>query len=119
MYILEEIEHHLAAYSVSGLLTIAAALLGFLYKRMIKLITVTVEQNKAVCEGVKAVLSSDIIEKYNHYKEKEYCPIYAKTHIKNLHKPYKDLGGNSVVDKLVEELLEMPTHDKNTNCGGL
>lgn len=115
MYILEEIAHHLATYGLGWILTIATALLGFLYKRVIKLITVTVEQNKAVCEGVKAVLSGDIIEKYNHYKEKEYCPIYAKTNIKNLHKPYKDLGGNSVVDKLVEELLEMPTHEKNAN----
>ena len=106
--ILDHLELSLAAC----LLTIATALLGFLYKRVIRLITITVEQNKAVNEGVRAVLSSEIIDKYNHYKDKGYCPIYAKTNIKNLHKPYKDLGGNGVVDKLVDELLEMPTIDK-------
>lgn len=106
---MSEILNHIELSVAACLFTIATTLLGFIYKRVIRLVTVTAEQNKAVCEGVRAVLSSEIIDKYNRYRERECCPIYAKTNIKNLHKPYKNLGGNGVIDKLVDELLEMST----------
>lgn len=101
------------AWFFAALTTLAT----FLYRKLNLLVKGTAERNNAISEGVQAMLRNDIIDKYNHYKEKGHCPIYAKENVKRLYKPYSDLGGNGVLGKLVEELLEMPTEKQKKKEG--
>ena len=66
-------------------------------------------RNAALREGVEALLRDRIIQSYNHYQDKGYCPIYAKESLKRMYDAYHSLGGNDVATKLKNELLEMPT----------
>lgn len=70
-------------------------------------------KNEAIAEGVQSLLRESIVNNYNRYKEKGYCPIYAKESIKKVFHAYHDgLGGNDVASGLYKELLEMPTEKK-------
>ena len=67
------------------------------------------KRSEAVEKGVQALLRNEIIKEYNHWLEKEYCPIYAKDNIKIMYTQYHGLGQNGVIDKVYEEILDLPT----------
>jgi len=67
------------------------------------------KRNSLLHQSVNAILRNDIIAMYNECVKKGYCPIYVKENVKSLSRLYHDLGGNGVSDKLVQELLEMPS----------
>ena len=54
-------------------------------------------------------LRESIVTNYNKYKQKRYCPIFAKESLKKVYASYAALGGNDVATGLYKELLEMPT----------
>ena len=62
-----------------------------------------------VKRGVTALLRDRIVESYNHYADKGYCPIYARENIQALFDEYKALGGNGAVENLVGKLKALPT----------
>ena len=64
---------------------------------------------RALDSGMQAMLRDRIIQAYNYYKDKGYCPIYAKESTKRMYDAYHDLGGNDVATGLKDELLAMPT----------
>lgn len=64
---------------------------------------------KAVMMGVQALLRDRIIQAYNHYADKGYCPIYGKENVRRMYEAYHALGGNDVATKLKEELMNMRT----------
>ena len=43
------------------------------------------KKNKTLCESVQVLLRDRIIETYNHYNEKGYCPIYAQESMRRLY----------------------------------
>ena len=67
------------------------------------------KKNYATQCGVKALLRDRIIAKYELYIDKGYIPIYARENINELYKEYKALGGNGVIDDLINELFSLPT----------
>lgn len=67
------------------------------------------KKSEAVEDGVLALLRDRIIERYNHYMEQGYIPIYGMDNVNKMYKAYHDLGGNGTITKLVEELDELPT----------
>ncbi len=79
------------------------------HRRLMKSIADDKAKNKAVAQGVEALLRDRIIDCYNKYEKKGICPIYAKENVKRLYIPYHKLGGNDVATELVEQLLEMPS----------
>ena len=66
------------------------------------------QKNNAIADGVQSLLRESIVQNYNQYQDKEYCPIYAKESIKRAYKAYHNLGGNDVATKLYNTLLAMP-----------
>ena len=66
------------------------------------------EKSAAIAEGVKGLLRESIVQNYNKYQDREYCPIYAKESIKRVYEAYHKLGGNDVATKLYNTLLNMP-----------
>lgn len=95
----------IAKYWVEALFGALIALLGIGYKQLAK----QVEKWGAVGDGVQALLRDRIIQAYNHYMEKEYCPIYALENVEAMYKEYHALGGNGTITELVDRLKELPT----------
>lgn len=104
----ERIQGHFVDHWVRWLLGGMTAALGWLWKRVQKWSKV----NKSLQGGSRALLRDRIIQAYNHYMEKGFCPIYAKENISEMFKEYKNLGGNGVVADLIEKLMDLPTDKK-------
>ena len=90
---------------------IAGGLIAGYRKLMNKQKKVEIEQ-RAIGNGVMALLRDRIIQSCNHYREKGFCPMYALENIEALHKEYKALGGNGAVTTLVEEMHRLPRVEK-------
>lgn len=71
-----------------------------------------VKKQDAVGLGVQALLRDRIIQAYNHYTEKGYCPIYALENVEELYRQYHALGGNGTMTKLYNQIRELPTEPK-------
>jgi len=97
---------------VEWIFMVITAVLGMGYKKVITHQKEEAVKNNALCIGVQALLRDRIIQSYNEYSEKGYCPIYAKDNIKRLYKPYSELGVDDVIKELVTKLLQMPTEKK-------
>lgn len=73
------------------LFTIITAILGFLYRDIRKRMKKEQQKNNAIADGVQSLLRESIVQNYNKYQDKEYCPIYAKESIKRAYKAYHNL----------------------------
>lgn len=85
-----------------------ASVLGYLYRDMRRRLKSEQKKSAAIAEGVRSLLRESIVQNYNKYHEREYCPIYAKESIKRVYEAYHNLGGNDVATKLYNTLLNMP-----------
>ena len=88
-----------------------AALMGALawgYKNISHRLAAEQAKNEAIAEGVQSLLRESIVNNYNHYSEKGYCPIYAKENIEAIYGAYSRLGGNHTAKKLYETLMTFP-----------
>lgn len=68
---------------------------------------------KALQMGVQALLRAQMIEYYNHYREKGYAPIYARESFENCWVQYEKLGKNGVMKDIRAKFLSLPTNDDN------
>lgn len=96
------------------------ALFGFLltclsvcYKRLATKYKKEIERQEAIEKGLQALLRSQMINDYNHYKEKGYAPIYAKENFENCWQQYHNLGVNGVMDGVHKEFMELPSAPDN------
>lgn len=105
--IIEIITYALRSYVTYVLLAFGGVIVHYIKKS----IRVATERNRILHESVRAMLRNDIITMYSDAQRKGYCPIYVKDNVKTLARPYRDIGGNGVVDKLVDEILAMPTKE--------
>ena len=64
-------------------------------------------RNEAIAEGMQSLLRESIVDNYNKYSDKGFCPIYAKESIKKVYSAYHKLGGNDVATELYNKLLRM------------
>lgn len=93
---------------VEWLFAAAFALLGVGYRHLSKQLQAERKKNEALQDGMQALLRDRIIQAYNHYHDKGYCPIYGKENIKRMYDAYHVLGGNDVATQLKDKLLAMP-----------
>lgn len=66
----------------------------------------------ALFAGVRSLLRKEIIDEYNHYMNIGYIPIYALENVVEMYKAYHRLGGNGACTKIVEELKELSSYQK-------
>jgi len=66
-------------------------------------------KEKAIEEGVQALLRNELVREYREYKSKGELSILDKENIEAMFNQYKNLGGNGTVKHLIEELMELPT----------
>ena len=76
--------------------------IGFLSSKLKK----NKAKEKAIEEGVQALLRNELVREYREYKAKGELSILDKDNIEAMFKQYKNLGGNGTVKHLVEEILE-------------
>ena len=67
------------------------------------------KREKALEEGLQALLRAEIIRQYEKHIEREFCPLYAKEALKREYHAYHELGGNDVATELYHKVLELPT----------
>ncbi|MBE5820450.1 MAG: hypothetical protein E7310_06550 [Clostridiales bacterium] len=76
-------------------------------------ITTRVKKNrkkeKAIEEGVQALLRNELVRRYREYETKGELSILDKENIEAMFIQYENLGGNGTVKHLMEELLSLPT----------
>lgn len=107
-----EILAYLQVHWVEWLFAVVAAVLGFGYRNVSKKLKMEHSKNEAIAAGVQSLLRESIVENYNKYTDREYCPIYAKESIKKVYTAYHNLGGNDVATELYHKLLAMPEEPK-------
>ena len=99
-------EINLFAIVVSYLVpTILGAITGFLSTKLKK----NKKKEKAIEEGVQALLRNELIRRYREYEIKKEISILDKENMEAMYTQYKNLGGNGTVKHLMDELLELPT----------
>ena len=59
-----------------------------------------------VCNGLKCLMRSDMLNIYYHNREKKVIRQYAYENFLALYKGYKALKGNSFIDKIKREVDE-------------
>lgn len=80
-------------------------LIGFLSTKLKN----TKKKDKAIEEGVQALLRNELVRRYREYETKQEMSILDKENVEAMFKQYENLGGNGTVKKMYEELLELPT----------
>lgn len=103
-----EIIEFISAHWVEWLFAGAVSVLAFLYRNIAARLKIEQAKNTAIAQGVQSLLRENIVNNYNKYSEKGFCPIYAKESVKKLYAAYHDLGGNDVATELYRKLLMMP-----------
>ena len=66
---------------------------------------------RALQQGVQALLRAQMIQYYNHYREKGYAPIYARESFENCWLQYERLGKNGVMQDIHAKFMALPTHN--------
>lgn len=87
-------------------------ILGCLYRDVRRRLGAEQRKSTAIAGGVQSLLRESIVQNYNKYQDREYCPIYAKESMKKVYESYHGLGGNDVATKLYNTLLDMPEEPK-------
>ena len=97
-----------SSHWVEWLFTVSVAVLGWGYRQIYARLKIEQKKNEAIAEGVQSLLRESIVDNYNRYSDKGFCPIYAKESIKRVYIAYHKLDGNDVATELYKKLLAMP-----------
>ena len=79
--------------------------IGFLSSKLKK----NKAKEKAIEDGVQALLRNELVREYREYKAKGELSILDKENIESMFRQYKNLGGNGTVEQLITELMRLPT----------
>ena len=111
MEIISFIQAHWLEWLFTGIL----AVLSFLFKTLQSQLKEEQEKNQAIADGVQSLLRESIVNGYNRYQDKGFCPIYAKESMKRVYAAYHNLGGNDVATELYQKILRMPEKENKND----
>ena len=100
------------ALAICSVIGVSSVISAFITRRIVAIEKKQNEQeirNAAVEKGVQALLRANIIQIYNKYIDRGEIPIYERENIEHLYAEYKTLGGNGVVESLIDKLEGLPT----------
>lgn len=94
---------------------IMISVIGYLCKKIIEYHKI-IETTK---RGVQTLLKCQIIEKYNEFNKKGFASLFDREILGELYFEYKNLGGNGLISRLVEDIekisLEKPKVKEGEN----
>lgn len=82
--------------------------LEFLFTTITGLLLYMFKQYVGFKNGIKALLSNEIIRICELYTELGYCPSYIKENIEEIYNSYHKLGGDGMITAMVKKLYELP-----------
>lgn len=85
--------------------TVLGAIIGFFSTKLKR----NKKKDKAIEEGVQALLRNELIRGYREYEIKGELSILDRENIEEMFVQYQNLGGNGTVKQLMDELLKLPT----------
>ena len=68
-------------------------------------------RQKAVENGIQALLRDRLVQSYYHYSEREWITMHGLEACEKMYKEYHNLGGNGMVTKLMDDIRELPVKD--------
>lgn len=98
-------------YWAQWLFGIAAAGLTAAYRNLSKKIKAQKEENKAIKNGLLAILHDRLYQACTHYIEKWYIDLPGLKNIEYLYKSYHALGGNGTGTELYMRAKALPIRD--------
>lgn len=90
-------------------LEIAFTLVVSAFSYLMKKILALHKRQKAIENGVQALLRNELIRRYREYEIKGEMTILDKENMELMFKEYQNLGGNGTIKKMYDEMLELPT----------
>jgi len=103
-----EILDYISAHWVQWLFAVISGALALAYRSIAARLKEEQRKNEAIAAGVQSLLREAIVDNYNKYSDKGFCPIYAKESMKRVYTAYSNLGGNDVAHELYQKILRMP-----------
>ena len=67
-------------------------------------------KNDATQSGVQALMRNAIVAAYERGDERGFVPIYDRENIDHLYNEYRNLGGNGVIQNLIDKINSLPTN---------
>ena len=84
---------------------------------LITFIRLQVKQNRAVREGLEAILRDRLLQAYRHYEVRGWADSDDRQNWENMYIQYHALGGNGIIDDLRGRLFELPLRKLDLNVG--
>ncbi len=66
------------------------------------------ERDEALIAGMRNLLRHDIIQIHKEFIELGYCPIDMKEALDDSYRAYHALGGNGIITKIYQDVMELP-----------
>ena len=98
---------YIGEHLLEWVFAIITGIIGLGYRSVSKRLQEERKRNEAIAIGVQSLLRESIVNSYNKYHDRGYCPIYAKESIKKAYNAYATLGGNDVAESLYKKILDM------------
>jgi hypothetical protein len=91
-------------YWVEVAFGIVLAVLGYFSKTIMQYRS-DAEATKA---GVRALLQDRIIQVYKYHKSRNCVDLYDRKIVDDMYQQYKKLGGNGMIEDIMDKLLDLP-----------
>ena len=98
----------IARYWVEWLFGIVAALAAASYRRVNRHMRHAQKKDRALDDGMRALLRDRIISACDRCFEKGYAPVYARENISSMYDAYHSLGGDGIVTDMVRQTMKLP-----------
>ena len=82
-------------------------LLGLIFTGISYTVKTLYKKQRAVEQGVQALLRNELIRRYREYEVKGAITILDKENIEHMYKEYRNLGGNGTVAKMYDDLMNL------------
>ncbi len=98
----------IARYWVEWLFGIVAAMMVAGYQRVNRHMRHAQKKDRALDDGMRALLRDRIISACDRCFEKGYAPVYVRENISSMYDAYHSLGGDGIVTDMVRQTMELP-----------
>lgn len=98
----------ISKYWVEWVFGLIAAALAWMVKRLSARIKREQEENKALRDGMKALLKINLDKECERCQRDGWCGSVKRGTIMDMYSAYKGLGGNGGTQTLVEQTLQLP-----------
>ena len=95
-------------YWLEVIFTTVLSFVGWSYRKLKKRQEQQERKNKAIENGVQALLRNELIKNYREYKLKGEITLLDKENMEHMFTEYFNLGGNGMMEEVHKEFLEIP-----------